>query len=84
MKKDRYIRTTNLNLATFLYSNNQQIVGIHPINKEQKEFVFIKTDFLEELIWLYKFGPKDDERLLVNIHLYERAKRELMDRLLND
>jgi hypothetical protein len=81
MKKDRYIRITNLNLATFLYTNNHLISGVHPLNGDQKEFAFLKTDPLEELIWLYKFGDKDDDRLLVNVHLYERARRELLDRL---
>jgi len=81
MEKDKYFRTTNLNLAVFLFASNQQIGGINPVNAEQKEFAFIKTDFLEELVWLYKFGDKDDDRLLVNVHRYEQARRELLDRL---
>ncbi|MCX6717727.1 MAG: hypothetical protein NTU76_03580 [Candidatus Taylorbacteria bacterium] len=79
--KDKYVRTTNLNVAVFLFTNNQQISGINPINNEQKEFAFIKTDYLEELIYLYKFANKDDERLLVPVHKYEQARRELLERL---
>lgn len=75
------MRLTNLNLATFLYANDQQIAGIDPVSEEQKEFSFIKTDALEELVWLYKFGEKDDDRLLVDVHRYEQARRELLDRL---
>ncbi len=78
---DRYLRITNLNLAVFLYANSQQIVGINPLKGDQKEFVFIKTPTLEELDWLYKFGDRDDERLLVSVHIYERARKELLDRL---
>lgn len=83
MKKDtdRYIRTTNLNQAVFLYSKDQQIAGINVINKNRKEFVFIKTNPLEELIWLYRYGDRDDERLLVEIHRYEQARHEILDRL---
>ncbi len=81
MKKDKYFRTTNLSLAIFLFANDQQIGGINPINAEQKEFAFIKTDYLEELVFIYKFGEKDDDRLLVNVHKYEQARRELLDRL---
>lgn len=81
MKKYKYYRTTNLNLAVFLYSTNHQIVGINPVVDGIKEFTFLKTDTVEENIELYKFGDKDDDRLLVNVHLYERARRELLDRL---
>lgn len=81
MKKDKYFRTTNLNLAVFLFASNQQVCGIEPVSGEQKSFAFIKTDFLEELVWLYSFGDKDDERLLVQVHKYEQARRELLDKL---
>lgn len=81
MKKNKYFRTTNFQLATFLFAKNQQISGISPISTEQKEFVFIKTNYLEELVWLYKFGDRDDERLLVYVHRYEQARRELLEKL---
>jgi hypothetical protein len=78
---DRYIRTTNLNHAIFLYTKDQPISGINSINEDQKEFVFVKTDTLEELVWLYRYGDRDDERLMVQVHKYEQARRELLDRL---
>ena len=81
MEKDKYFRSPNLNLAIFLYTKDQQIAGINNISVDQKEFVFIKTDNLEELIYLYKYGDRDDERLLVEVHKYEQARRELLDRL---
>lgn len=84
MKKDsdeKYIRTTNLNQSVFLYAKDQQIAGINSIRKDQKEFVFIKTDTLEELIWLYRYGERDDDRLLVEVHKYEQSRRELLDLL---
>ncbi len=81
MKNCKYTKLTNLNLVTFLYANGHQIAGINPVNDTQKSFSFISSDTLEELIWLYRFGPKDDERLLVNVHLYERGRKELLDLL---
>jgi hypothetical protein len=83
MKKDsnRYLRTTNLSQAVFLFAKGQQVAGISPTDGDQKEFAFVKTDALEELIWLYKYGERDDERLLVEVHKYEQARRELLDRL---
>lgn len=83
MKKDteKYYRTSGLNIAVFLYANNYQIAGINAVNGSQKEFVFINSPSLEELVEIYKFGSKNDERLLVGIHEVEQARRELLDRL---
>ena len=83
MKKDadKYENMTNLNQAVFLYAKDQPIVGINPLDGEQKEFAFLKTDMIEELIWLYRYGERDDERLLIEVHKYEQARRELLDRL---
>ena len=82
MKIDnRYARITNLSLAIFLYALDQQIVGINPVKEEQKEFMFLKTPYLEELEYLYKFGDRGDQRLLVSVHKYEMARKELLDRL---
>lgn len=78
---DKYLRVKNLNLAVFLYSNDQQIAGVNQLNRKQSEFCFIRTNLLDELEWLYKFGDKDDDRLLVSVHKYERARKELLDRL---
>lgn len=79
---DRYVRTTSLSLAVFLFSKEQKISGINPLESEQKEFVFVNdSPELEELVELYKFGSRDDDRLLVEVHRYEQARRELLDRL---
>ncbi len=79
--RDKYIRTTNLSQAIYLYAQDQQIAGVNNVGEGQKEFVFIKTDKLEELIDLYKFGDRNDERLFIEVHKYEQARRDLLDRL---
>jgi hypothetical protein len=79
--EERYFRTTNFSLAVFLYAQNQQISGVNTINEKQKEFVFAKTNSLEELVFLYKYGEKDDELLKILIHKYEQARRELLELL---
>lgn len=81
MKTDQYTCTTNLNLAIFLYCQDQQIAGVNDVGGGQKEFSFPKSDYLEEIINLYKFGSRDDSRLLVQVHKYEQARRDLLDRL---
>jgi hypothetical protein len=84
MKQNRYFRTTNLNLAVFLYASDHPISGINVVDGDQKEFAFVNGPVLEELVDLYKFGNRDDDRLLVPIHKYEQARRELLDRLKRD
>jgi hypothetical protein len=81
-QKDRYYRTNSLSLAIYLYVKNQQIAGINEVmHSEKKEFAFVLSEQLEKLIELYKFGERTDSDLLVPVHLYERARTELLDRL---
>ncbi len=79
MESNKYTKTTNFNLATYLYAKNQQIAGAEAINSKQKEFVFMKTDELDELVENYKFPDIGDEENLVNVKKYEQARRELLD-----
>jgi hypothetical protein len=80
--EDRYYRTTNLSLATFLFAQNEQIAGINEVdNSTDKQFVFSKTMRLEELVQAYRFGEKEDADLLVNVRSYEEGRRFLLDRI---
>lgn len=82
MGKDRYYRSASFPLASFLFTKGEQVAGINPTdNPSKKEFSFISRLRLEELVYLYKFGDRDDPELLVPVHLYEQARRELLDRL---
>jgi hypothetical protein len=84
MKTNRYFRSASFPLAVFLYVKHQQIVAIDPTEDPgRKEFAFPKTDRLEELVDLYKFGSREDPDLLVPVHIYEQARRELLDRLMD-
>jgi hypothetical protein len=82
MKKDRHFRTASFPLAVFLYTKQQQFTAIDPTEDPgRKEFAFSKTDRLEELVDKYKFGDRGDPDLLVEVHAYEQARRDLLDRL---
>ena len=81
IKTDKHERITNLNMATFLYASDCQITGINQVASNQKEFCFVKTDRLEELMWTYKFAEKDDDNLLVNVHKFTYARQYLLDRI---
>lgn len=80
--KDRHFRNTSLPLATFLFSKGEQIAGVNEVDKSKdKEFAFIRTFELEELVSVYRFGEKSNPSLLVNVRDYEESRRILMDRL---
>lgn len=80
--RDEYFRSASFPLAVFLYVKGQQFAAINPTEDPgRKEFAFLKTDKLEELVDLYKFGDRGDPDLLIEVHAYEQARRELLDRL---
>jgi hypothetical protein len=82
MKRDKYFCTSSFPQAVFLKEKQQQITSIEPTDDpDRKAFVFIQTDQLLELVRLYKFGDRDDPDLLVEVHAYEQARRDLLDRL---
>ncbi len=82
MKRDKHFRSASFPLAVFLYVKQQHVASIDPTEDPgRKEFAFLKTDRLEELVDLYKFGDRGDPELLVEAHAYEQARRELLDRL---
>jgi hypothetical protein len=84
MKKEKHFKTASFSLATFLYSKNQHLVGISSSEDPgRKDFVFFQTDRLAELVGKYKFGDRGDPDLLVEVHLYEQARRDLLD-ILNE
>ena len=85
IKTDRdnmYFRSSSFPIVVFLFCKGEQVAGVNPTyNPTKKEFAFISTPRLEELVELYKFGDKNDTELLVNVHLYEQGRRQLLDRL---
>lgn len=82
MKSDRHFYTSQFALAAFLCAKNQQFAGINfTDDPNRKEFVFVKTKELDQLVEKYKYGDRNDSDLLVEAHAYEQARRELLDRL---
>lgn len=82
MKKEKRFETSSFPLATYLYSKNQQFTAVEPTDDPGRSaFVFLQTDQLLDLVRLYKFGDRGDPGLLVEVHAYEQARRDLLDRL---
>jgi len=78
--KDRYFRDSDFQLCNFLYAKGQKLVNVDSLESGIKEFVFVKDDRLEELENKYKFAfaDKDDPDLLVQVKVYEEARRQLL------
>lgn len=81
MKENKYYRTSDLALATFLFAKVQNIPEVQWLDGEKKEFAFDKTDQLEELVRVYTFGSTSDKRLLVNVKFFIQAREQLLDKL---
>ena len=80
--EDRYYRTTNLSLAIYLFAHHQQVAGINDTDDSgEKQFAFVREEQLDQLVQSYRFGPNSDPNLMVNVRLYEEARRFLLDRL---
>jgi alpha-D-ribose 1-methylphosphonate 5-triphosphate synthase subunit PhnH len=82
MERDIHFRTSQFPLAAFLYTKNHQVAGINFTDEPgRKEFAFVVTPELEQLVEKFKYGSRSDPDLLVEVHAYEQARRDLLDRL---
>ena len=82
MKRDEHFHTSLFPLAALLYAKGEQVAGISPTDEPgRKEFAFVITQELEQLVEKFKYGSRTDPDLLVEVHAYEQARRELLDRL---
>ena len=80
--EERYFRSSSFPLVVFLFCKNEQVAGVNPTdNPAKKEFAFLLTPRLTELIDLYKFGDRSAPELDINVFLYEQGRRQLLDRL---
>lgn len=79
--KERYYRTTRFSLATFLYVNDQPVVGVSQIGPGVKELAFPLTDILEDLVDTYQFSSDEDIRLFVSVKKYEKARSDLLEKI---
>ncbi len=82
MKEDRYFKSSSFPLVVFLFTKGEQIAGVNQTSDpSKKEFALVFSPRLEELVDLYKFGDRNDPELGIQVHTYEHARKELLDRL---
>jgi hypothetical protein len=81
MRTDKYYRTSDLDLASFLLAKVKNMPETQWIGNEKKEFPFDKTPYLEELREIFLFGDRYDDRLLINVKDLQIARKQLIERL---
>jgi len=79
---DRYFRTSNFNLASFLFAKGQELVNIDRLeNQKRATFVFIESPQLEELIHEFDYAKENDEIVMVDARKLIYATKQLKEKL---
>lgn len=81
MKKDKYYRTSDIDLASFLFVKFRNVPEPQWVDGERKEFPFEKNPYLEELVEVFLFGDSRDERLLVSSRELLIARKQLLAKI---
>ena len=78
---EKYFRTSSFALVNFLFTKGAQLAGVNDIGQGRKEFYFVNTGRVEELVGAFKFADSNDEELQVSARVYESTRRQLLDLL---
>ena len=80
--KEKYFKTKDLHLATFLFLKEQSIIAIED-NDKRKLFVFSDSPRLKKLTEAFNFGDKDNPEILVDARKILWAYREVKNKIFN-
>ena len=78
--ENKYYRTNDLNLATFLCVKNFQLSNIEN-GSVRKTFIFELSDQLTEMVRIFYYGKPDDTELMVNAQKILQTLRTLKSKL---
>ena len=85
MKTERYLRTSNFNLASFLFTKEVELVDVDKItDKKRAVFVFITSPAVEELTHAFSFAKDSDESVMVDVRKLTYATKALKEKLYQD
>lgn len=81
-KDGRYFRTSNFNVACFLYTNEYELVNIdRSDNPKRATFVFKDRPERELLLHQFNFALPNSPEVLVDARKFSLAIKELKDKL---
>lgn len=77
MSENRYFRTSNFYLASYLFAEDHSLANIEKTNPKRAEFVFIDSPALRELVESFNYG----KGCLIDVRKYNYATKALKQRL---
>ncbi|MEK7539570.1 MAG: DUF5659 domain-containing protein [Patescibacteria group bacterium] len=79
---ERYFKTTNFNLASFLFVKGIELANIDRLdNQKRQTFVFVENPQTEELIHEFDYAKENDEIVMVDARKLIYATKQLKDKL---
>jgi len=78
----RYFRTTNYNLASFLFAKNIELANIDRLdNQKRATFVFVENPQIEELVHAFDYAKENEEIVMVDARKIIHASKMLKEKL---
>ena len=79
--KNKYFRTNNFYLSTFLFAKGLELVNIDRTDPKKCSFVFADTPLRELLVGVFHFGKQDDPEATVDARKLIYAIKKLKSSL---
>jgi hypothetical protein len=79
---NRYFKTSNFNLATFLFAKGFELANIDRLtNQKRASFVFVDKPEIEELVHEFNFAQENKEVVMVDARKLIYATKTLKEKL---
>lgn len=83
--KDRYYKTTNFYLASFLFAKGEALANLEKFENNHKFiFVFVNSPNTEDLIEKYSYSKEDSKEAMVDARKLVLAIKSLKEKLYQD
>ena len=82
INNERYYRTQNFNLASFLFTKGIELANIDRFdNQKRQTFVFVENMQIEELAHEFDYAKENDEIVMVDARKLIHATKKLKEKL---
>ena len=79
---NKYFKTSNYNLATFLFAKGVELANIDRLdNQKRATFVFVENTQIEELVHEFDYAKENDEIVMVDSRKLIYATKQLKEKL---
>lgn len=82
IKNERYFRTTNFNIASFLFTKGIDLANIDRLdNQKRATFVFVDNPQIEELVHDFDYAKENEEVVMVDARKLIYAIKQLKEKI---